>query len=192
MARQVSAINEKYIKGPFKADFQGGIVFGPDEFHFADVRGWGHLKYVENGEKIQDANLQFMVDALNEKASGALKKAQEEIANLMHPEFGDLGRLQEENKKLRDLVSKLIGDTGPDLDAYLDGHVEIPDVGEMRKGIRWLGFYKTEVYNCLGPASGEINDSILDAYVQKVGIDKLPKELRAEYEERQAERAKEG
>jgi hypothetical protein len=63
-------INEKYIKGPFKADFLGGIVWaGPDNFHFADVRGWGQLSYEKDGDKIQDANLQFVVDALNEKVA---------------------------------------------------------------------------------------------------------------------------
>lgn len=65
----MSAINEKYIKGPFVADFMGGYVFaGPEKFMFAQVRGWGQLSYLENGSAIQDANLQFLVDALNEKA----------------------------------------------------------------------------------------------------------------------------
>ncbi len=62
-------INAKYIKGPFRADTMGGYVFGPEGFVFAHVRGWGALKYVEDGPAIQDANLQFMVDALNEKAA---------------------------------------------------------------------------------------------------------------------------
>lgn len=190
----MSAINEKYIKGPFKADFLGGYVFsGPDgSFMFAQIRDWGALSYQKDAESIQNANLQFLVDALNEKASGALKQASDEIADLMHPEFGDIGRLQEENKKLRDLASKFIGDEGPDLDAYLDGHVEVPDVREMKKGIKWLHFYKTEVHQCLGPASGEIETEILRAYVRKVGVDALPKELRTQYEEIEAERAKEG
>lgn len=62
-------INEKYVSGPFKADFRGGYVFsGPDNFMFGQVRGWGQLQYGKDAEAIQDANLQFMVDALNEKA----------------------------------------------------------------------------------------------------------------------------
>lgn len=66
----MTAINEKYIKGPFKADFHGGYIFGtPDNFMFAQVRGWGELGYSKDAEKIQDANLQFMVDALNEKVA---------------------------------------------------------------------------------------------------------------------------
>lgn len=59
----------KYIKAPFKADFMGGIVWSAEQFHFADVRGWGELGYKGDGAKIQDFNLQFMVDALNEKVA---------------------------------------------------------------------------------------------------------------------------
>lgn len=147
----MSAINEKYIKGPFKADFRGGYIFsGPDNFTFAEVRGWGQLKYVENGEKIQDANLQFMVDALNEKASGALKKAGDEIADLSHPEFGELGRLQEE-------------------------------IHELKKEIDWLTFYKKEVYQCLGSGVDDVNKSIRDAYVKGMGLARVPGKLRKEY-----------
>lgn len=65
----MSAINAKYIKGPFRADPNGGYVFGPDGFMFAQVRGWGSLGHEANAEEIQDANLKFMVDALNEKVA---------------------------------------------------------------------------------------------------------------------------
>lgn len=65
----------RYIKAPFKADFMGGIVWSAEQFHFADVRGWGHLSYKEDGAKIQDFNLQFMVDALNEKVERDAKPA---------------------------------------------------------------------------------------------------------------------
>ncbi len=61
-------VNAKFTKGPFRADFMGGYVFAGD-FMFAQVRGWGQLSYLPNGAAIQDANLQFMVDALNEKAA---------------------------------------------------------------------------------------------------------------------------
>lgn len=57
----------KHIKGPFKADFNGGYIFTADGFHFADVRGWGRLQYEKEGEKTQDEHLQYMEDALNEK-----------------------------------------------------------------------------------------------------------------------------
>jgi len=63
----VSAINEKYIRGPFRHDGHG-YIFGPDNFMFATVatvRGWGELKYVKNGAEIQDANQEHMVRALN-------------------------------------------------------------------------------------------------------------------------------
>lgn len=35
-----------------------------------------------------------------------------------------MSKLMEENTQLRNLLSKFIGDDGPDLDAYLDGHVQ--------------------------------------------------------------------
>lgn len=60
----------KFLEGPFRADFLGGYVFcGPDNFMFAQVRGWGTLQYGKDAEAIQDSHLQFMVDALNEKAA---------------------------------------------------------------------------------------------------------------------------
>ncbi len=59
----------KYAKAPFTADFLGGYIFNADGFMFAQVRGWGELQHKEKDpEAAQDANLQFMVDALNEKA----------------------------------------------------------------------------------------------------------------------------
>ena len=60
-------MSSKHIKAPFVADFDGGIVFTADGFHFADVRGWGALQYEKDGAKTQDEHLQYMVDALNEK-----------------------------------------------------------------------------------------------------------------------------
>src|SRR6267154_1535453 len=57
----------KHIKGRFRADFNGGIIFTADGFHFADVRGWGQLQYEKDAEKTQDEHLQYMEDALNEK-----------------------------------------------------------------------------------------------------------------------------
>lgn len=93
----MSPINAKYIKGPFKADFLGGYIFGsPDNFMFGEVRGWGKLSYEKDAEKIQDANLQFMVDALNEKVardngdvkppSEAARTAYERLARYVGPQ----------------------------------------------------------------------------------------------------------
>ncbi len=62
-------INAKYIQGPFRANQAGGYILGPEDFVFAQVRGWGALQYVKDGSAIQDANLQFMADALNEKVA---------------------------------------------------------------------------------------------------------------------------
>jgi len=70
---------DKYTKGPFVADLSGGYVFSSNNFMFAQVRGWGQLKYEKDAEATQNFNLQFMVDALNEKASGALAKVTEEL-----------------------------------------------------------------------------------------------------------------
>ena len=39
---------------------------------------------------------------------------------------------QSENAKLRDLLNRILGDEGPDLDAYLDGHVVAPSLDEAR------------------------------------------------------------
>lgn len=63
----MSPVNAKYLKAPFRPDFKGGYVFNASDFMFAEVRGWGQLQYGPDAEKIQDANLQFMVDSLNEK-----------------------------------------------------------------------------------------------------------------------------
>lgn len=62
----------KYIKQQFHADKLGGYVFsgsGPDQLMFAQIRGWGQLQYQPDPEKTQDAHLQFLVDALNEKVT---------------------------------------------------------------------------------------------------------------------------
>lgn len=62
----------KFTKGPFRADFNGGYVWaGTDEMKlmFAQIRGWGQLQYLKDGDKLQDEHLQFLVDALNEKAA---------------------------------------------------------------------------------------------------------------------------
>lgn len=67
----------RYIKGPFKADKLGGIVWSAEQFHFADVRGWGQLGYKDDGAEIQDFHLQFMVDALNEKIERDSKPAED-------------------------------------------------------------------------------------------------------------------
>lgn len=60
-------VNAKYLKGPFRVDTMGGYIFNANDFMFAQVRGWGVLGYEKEGAAIQDANLQFMCDALNEK-----------------------------------------------------------------------------------------------------------------------------
>lgn len=147
----MSPINKTYIRGPFKADFLGGIVWGsPDNFHFADVRGWGQLGYKGDGEKIQDANLQFMVDALNEKVA---RDASPKGSGTFVPEDAALARLKE------------VGD----------------QLIEANKELEWLRYYMREVYHCLGPADDSINRDIRRSYVQKVGIDLLPEKLRIEH-----------
>lgn len=60
---------KRYVKAPFRADFRGGYVFTADGLMFAQIRGWGQLQREPDAAKIQDAHLQFLVDALNEKAA---------------------------------------------------------------------------------------------------------------------------
>lgn len=91
----MSPINEKYIKGPFRRDTHGGYVFGPDDFMFAQVRGWGQLQYGPDPAAVQDANHQFMVDALNEKASGELEWLRwfkSKVGDCLGPASGEIQR----------------------------------------------------------------------------------------------------
>lgn len=55
------------LKPPFKADTMGGYIFGADGFMVCQVRGWGRLQKQADGAECQDAHLQFIADALNEK-----------------------------------------------------------------------------------------------------------------------------
>jgi hypothetical protein len=180
--------DSKFLKGPFKADFNGGYVFsGPENFMFGQVRGWGQLQYQKDAEAVQNSHLQFMVDALNEKANPSpaqaaymrlaryvgpqsehrknegpladvviaelektkedLKKAGDEIANLAHPEFGDMGRLQEE-------------------------------ISNLKKEVEWLRYYQRNVYQCLGPGDDDINMDITKSFVREKGIGALPEKER--------------
>lgn len=54
-------------KGPFTADVNGGYIRNAAGLMVAQVRGWGQLQYEADPEKTQDAHLQYIVDALNEK-----------------------------------------------------------------------------------------------------------------------------
>ena len=167
----------RFMKGPFKADFMGGIVWSADQFHFADVRGWGQLGYKDDGEKIQDFHLQFMVDALNEKmerdadnakpSSNAARTAYERLARYVGP--------QSEHRK----------NEGPLADVVLK------ELEEVKRELAWLRFYKKNVYQCLGPADDDINNSIRNAYVKEVGFSELPEKLRIEHEEYEADHRRE-
>lgn len=55
----------KHTPGPWRYSPEGQMIFAnrkpsirheDDEFFLCDVRGWGHLQYLENGHEIQDAN----------------------------------------------------------------------------------------------------------------------------------------
>ena len=211
--------DSKYLKGPFKADFHGGYVFsGPENFMFGQVRGWGDLQYKKDAEATQDAHLQFMVDALNEKANPApaqaaymrlaryvgpqsehrknegpladvviaelekakadLKRAGEEIANLAHPEFGEMGRLQEE---IHDLKKEVTHWKQARESAMGAGEIMKSQLDDMKKEVEWLTFYKREVYQCLGSGVDDVNKELRDAYVREKGIDGVPEKLRKEY-----------
>lgn len=43
-----------------------------------------------------------------------------------------------ERNRLRDLLSRILGDEGPDLDTYMDGHASVPHVPSLYKRIRDL------------------------------------------------------
>jgi len=125
----------RYIKAPFKADHLGGIVWSADQFHFADVRGWGQLSYKEDGEKVQDFHLQFMVDALNEKvardaettkpSSEAARTAYERLARYVGPQsehrknqgpLADvvINELEETKRQLKEANEELAKHRGPE------------------------------------------------------------------------------
>jgi len=55
------------IKGKVKYDPMGTRVTDEEHNHILDIRGWGRYQYMKDGEKIQDAVGQFIVDAINEK-----------------------------------------------------------------------------------------------------------------------------
>ena len=135
-----------------------------------------------------------------------LKLAQEEIANLAHPEFGDMGRLQEEIHDLKKEVARVQAlESEAVMQAERDakradknaaevghwkqaretamaaGEVLKAQLDDLKKEVEWLRFYKREVYACLGPADDEINRDIRRAYVKKVGLDGLSEKLRNEH-----------
>ena len=56
------------------------------------------------------------------------------------------------------------------------------------KLFNFLKYYVEAVYPCLGPADGEINDSITDSYVRENGELALPQEELEYYRERQENR----
>lgn len=45
-------------------------------------------------------------------------------------------RLKSEHSKLYDLLNRILGDDGPDVDAYLDGHVEAPHVPSLKQALK--------------------------------------------------------
>ena len=55
----------KHTKGPWRYEQRGTQIWGrsvggcqmiENDHLIADVRGWGHIQYLTNGEEIQDAN----------------------------------------------------------------------------------------------------------------------------------------
>jgi hypothetical protein len=106
------------------------------------------------------------------------KKAGDEIADLAHPEFGEMGRLQEEIHNLKKEVThwKQARES-----AMAAGEIMKSQLDDMKKEVEWLTFYKREVYQCLGAGSDDVNKFIRDAYVKENGIDGVPEKLRKEY-----------
>lgn len=81
-AQDEPASLRRYIKPPFRADYNGGMIHNADGLHFADVRGWGALAYEKDGGAVQDFHLRFMVDALNAAASPATDPRDEVVQAL--------------------------------------------------------------------------------------------------------------
>jgi hypothetical protein len=63
------------IKFPVKLEH--GYIYDADGNMITQIRGWGRLQYLENGEAKQDTIGQFVTDAINEKLTHGLsiKKA---------------------------------------------------------------------------------------------------------------------
>ena len=58
---------ENIIKYPVIYDEFGQKIFDTDSNMICDIRGWGHIQYLDNPEKKQDDMGQFIADAINEK-----------------------------------------------------------------------------------------------------------------------------
>lgn len=198
----MSPINAKYIKGPFKPDFHGGYIFTADNFMFGEVRGWGALSYEKDSEKIQDANLQFMVDALNEKVARDAQKCAQACSQC---EGGDHKKCSMKqchcdqgtspSEAARAAYERLARYVGPQSEHRKNegplADVVLKELAELKKEVEWLRFYERNVYACLGPADDDINTSIRKSYVEKVGIDKLPEQLRIRHLEYEDDHKKE-
>jgi len=165
-------------------------------------------KYVgpQSEHRKNEGPLADVVIAELEKTKADLKKAGEEIANLSHPEFGEMGRLQEEIHELKKQVThwrqarETAMAAGEIMKAQLDSlkkEVEVQrkiiidktllidkalaSVKTAESEIEWLTFYKKEVYQCLGAGSDDVNKELRDAYVREKGIGGVPEKLRKEY-----------
>lgn len=62
----------KYTQGPVRIIGQalvarsvGGCQHQEADFMLAQIRGWGHLQYLSDGEEIQDGNLRRLAAAWN-------------------------------------------------------------------------------------------------------------------------------
>lgn len=61
----------KHTPGPWRYSNDDQTVYAKSmrgdtgEFMVADIRGWGHLQYLPDGDKIQDANGKLMAEAPN-------------------------------------------------------------------------------------------------------------------------------
>jgi hypothetical protein len=58
---------KKLIKGKVRYVTYGTMILDEDNNHILDIRGWGRLQYMEDGEELQDSIGCFIVDAINEK-----------------------------------------------------------------------------------------------------------------------------
>lgn len=124
------------------------------------------------------------------------KRAGDEIADLAHPEFGEMGRLQEElheEKKAHSITRELVT-VGIGARLELSDKLELlkNQNEELHKEVEWLRYYKRNVYQCLGPGDDDINMDITKSFVREKGIDALPKAERIRHLEYLDEHKKEG
>ena len=56
---------EKIFKFPLKYDIYGQSILDQDNNKVLDIRGWGHIQYLEDAENIQDNIGEYICNLIN-------------------------------------------------------------------------------------------------------------------------------